>query len=104
MSERVIRVQPSELISAANNITTYRGDYIDAYDDIMTKAQNLTNTTWGGTDAETFAGKVNTFKSTFIQMESVLQEYINFLNKTAEAYKQAQVNVTSQASSLSSKV
>lgn len=42
MSERVIRVQPSELISAANNITTYRGNYIDAYDDIMTKAQNLT--------------------------------------------------------------
>lgn len=104
MSERIIRVQPSELISAANNITTYRSNYIDAYNDIMTKAQNLTNTTWGGADADAFAEKVNTFKSTFTQMENVLQEYVNFLNKTAEAYKQAQTQVTSQASSLSSKV
>ena len=51
MSERVIRVQPSELTSAANNVTTYRSNYIDYYNDIVTKANNLTSTSWGGKDA-----------------------------------------------------
>lgn len=104
MSERVIRVQPSELLSAANNITGYRNGYIDDYNDIITKSQNLTNTTWGGTDAEAFAVKITAFKSTFEQMETILQQYIDFLNKSAEAYKQAQTNVTSEASALTSKV
>lgn len=104
MSERVIRVQPSELSTAASNVTSYRSNYIDNYNDIITKANNLTTTSWGGTDAEAFAQKVNTFKNTFAQMESVLQEYINFLNNSAEAYKNAQTNVTSAANSLTSKV
>lgn len=104
MSERVIRVQPSELTSAANNVTTYRSNYIDYYNDIVTKANNLTSTSWSGKDAEAFAAKVNTFKNTFAQMESILQEYITFLANAAEAYNTAQSNVTTEAGNLSSKV
>lgn len=104
MSERVIRVQPSELSSASKNVAGYRSNYITAYDDILTKANNLTTTSWGGSDAEAFASKINAFKSTFKQMETILQEYVTFLDKAAEAYKQAQSNVTSEANHLTSKV
>lgn len=104
MSERVIRVQPSELTSAANNVTTYRSNFIDDYNDIVSKANNLTSTSWGGKDAEAFAAKVNTFKNTFTQMESILQEYITFLTNAAEAYDTAQSNVTTEAGNLASKV
>lgn len=103
MAQDSIRVQPSELTAAASKIVSYRSNYIDDYNEIINKVNNLTSTSFGGADAEAFAQKVQEFKKDFIQMENILQEYINFLNNAAEAYKNAQSKVVTSANNLSSK-
>lgn len=104
MSEgTIIRVQPSELTAAASKIVSYRSSYIDEYNELVRTVNNLTSGSFGGVDAEAFAEKVTTFKKDFMQMENILQEYIDFLNNAAEAYKNAQSKVVSSAKSLSSK-
>ncbi len=104
MSERTIRVQPSELSSASKNIANYRNNFIDAYEDLVNKVKELTNSTWGGTDADAFAQKINLFKSDFQKMDVILQDYSSMLERAAEAYRQAQTNVTNNAGTLKDKV
>lgn len=104
MSERTIRVQPTELEKESGNVRSYKSNFSTAYSDISTQATNITTTSWGGKDAEAFKAKVDDFKKDFKAMEDILEEYAGFLHKASEAYANAQDNVTIKAGNLVTKI
>lgn len=103
MSERTIRVQPSELDSQANLISGKKENFKEAYEDIVAQSNYLT-TTWCGQDGEDFNNKVKEFKKDFDQMFNILDQYVKYLNKSAQAYRTAQDDVTSKIGTLETKV
>ena len=104
MSERTIRVQPSELDSQANLISGTKENFKEAYEDIVAQSNYLTTTTWCGQDGEDFNNKVKEFKKDFDQMFNILDQYVKYLNKSAQAYRTAQDDVTSKIGTLETKV
>ncbi len=104
MSERTIRVQPSELDSQANLISGKKENFKEAYEDIVAQSNYLTTTTWCGQDGEDFNNKVKEFKKDFDQMFNILDQYVKYLNKSAQAYRTAQDDVTSKIGTLETKV
>lgn len=104
MSERTIRVQPSELNAQASAIKSKIVDYNNAYGDIVSQANFLTTTSWGGQDAEAFKEKVNEFKRNFEEMATILEQYVNFLKKSAGVYQTAQSEVINSIGTLETKI
>lgn len=104
MSERTIRVQPSELEAQANVISGKKESFKEAYEDIVTQSNYLSTTTWGGQDGEDFNNKVKEFKKDFEQMFNILDQYVKYLKKSAEAYRRAQDDVTNKIETLETKV
>ena len=104
MSEITIRVQPSELDSQANLISGKKENFKEAYEDIVAQSNYLTTTTWCGQDGEDFNNKVKEFKKDFDQMFNILDQYVKYLNKSAQAYRTAQDDVTSKIGTLETKV
>lgn len=100
MSNKSIRVQPKELANESSNIKIEKGKFDSSYSDIHTQAKNLTNTTWGGEDAEKFMTQVELFKKDFEAMSEILKQYYKFLEKSAHAYETAQRDVTVKAGNL----
>ena len=104
MAERSIRVQPRELSNESSNIKTEKGKFDSSYSDIHSQAKNLTQTSWGGEDAENFMGQVDLFKKDFESMSEILKQYYQFLEKSAQAYDSAQKDVATKASNLATKI
>lgn len=104
MSERIIRVQPSELRAQADKIRTEQVNYEQSYTDIVSVSNRLISAGWGGVDADSFDAKIKAFENDFVQMKTILDQYVNFLKRTANAYETAQNDVNSQINTLSTKI
>jgi WXG100 family type VII secretion target len=104
MADQSIRVQPRELLNESSNIKNEKGKFDSSYSDIHSQAKSLTNTTWGGEDAEKFMAQVDLFKKDFDEMSEILKQYSQFLDKSAHAYETAQQDVLTKAGNLATKI
>lgn len=100
MATTLIQVTPDQLDTAATQIKGMAGDYEGIYKQLLNAVSGMKDVSWGGTDAQTYIEQVAKFENDFINMVELMNEYANFLNKSANAYRTTQGNVRDLAAKL----
>lgn len=96
---RKIQVTPEQLESAATAISGLAGDYKNLYSEFYTETSAMANT-WKGEDNIAFINQIGEFKDDFEKMYDLMMQYVDFLQKSAKAYRTTQENVVTEAKKL----
>ena len=93
MAEQIL-VTPEQLESAAQRISGLADEYKGKYDSLYEKIEEMAST-WQGADSRKFAEQTAGFRDDFQMMD-----YVNYLKKTAAAYRNTQDTAVREASKL----
>lgn len=96
---RTIEVTPERLESAATKIEGLAAEYQTSYNQ-MYNTTDAMHSTWAGADNTAFINQIDGFKADFKMMYDLMGRYVDYLRKTAKAYRETQQNVITQARSL----
>ncbi len=99
MGARTIMVTPEQLESAAAKIEGLATDYQSQYNALYSKTDALAST-WQGADNTAFVHQIAGFKDDFQKMYNLMNQYADFLRKSAKAYRDTQEQVVAQAKTL----
>lgn len=99
MAARTILVTPEQLESAAGTIESLATDYQTQYTLLYSKTDDLAST-WQGDDNIAFKNQIDGFKDDLQKMYNLMNQYADFLRKSAQAYRTTQENVVAQAKTL----
>ena len=94
-----IEVTPELLESAAGKIEGLASDYKTQYDQLYTET-NAMASTWDGKDNRAFTDQIAGFKDDFEKMHTLMNQYADFLRKSAKAYRETQDTVVTEARKL----
>lgn len=97
---RVIVVTPEELEKTASLIESLASDYKSQYDALYNETGALA-AKWKGKDNVAFINQIDGFKDDLKSMYQLMNNYVDFLRKTAKAYRATQDEVVAQAKRLS---
>ncbi len=96
---RTIQVTPEQLESAAGKIESLAADYKTQYDQLYSETGAMASS-WNGKDNVAFVDQIAGFKDDFEKMHTLMLNYIDFLRKSAKAYRDTQDTVVSEARKL----
>lgn len=96
---RNIEVTPEQLESAASKIESLASDYKTQYDSLYKETGDLAST-WTGKDNLAFTDQIAGFKEDFEKMHTLMNNYADFLRKSAKAYRDTQDSVVAEARKL----
>lgn len=96
---RTIQVTPEQLESAATKILGLASDYQKLYDQFYSKTGSMAQS-WEGKDNLAFINQIDGFKDDFNKMYTLMNQYAEFLQKSAKAYRDTQDAVTADARKL----
>ena len=96
---RTILVTPEQLESAASKILDLAGDYQELYNQFYSKTSSMAQS-WEGKDNLAFIDQIDGFKDDFNKMYTLMNQYAEFLQKSAKAYRDTQDAVTADARKL----
>jgi WXG100 family type VII secretion target len=96
---KTIMVDPSKLTSTASTIESYAGDYKKTYEQLLNEVDAMANA-WSGTDNVSFTSQIKGFQENFQAMYNLMNEYVNFLRNSSNAYSTAQQNIADAAKKL----
>ena len=96
---RNIQVTPEQLEAAASRIESLASDYKSQYDQLYSET-NAMASTWNGKDNVAFVDQIAGFKDDFTAMYNRMNQYADFLRKSAKAYRDTQDTVTAEARKL----
>ncbi len=99
MAARVIEVTPQELEAAAKSIEDFATDYQTQYKQLYSETQAM-GSAWKGKDNTAFIDRIAGFEDDFKKMYDLMNQYADFLRKSAKAYQTTQDNVVSEAGKL----
>lgn len=99
MAARTILVTPEQLETAAGKIEGLASDYQTQYTQLYADTDALAST-WQGDDNTAFVNQIAGFKDDFTKMYNLMNQYAEFLRKSAKAYRDTQEQVVAQAKSL----
>lgn len=99
MAARTIMVTPEQLETTAGTIEGLANDYQSQYNALYSKTDDLAST-WQGEDNSAFVNQIAGFKDDFQKMYNLMNQYAEFLRKSAKAYRETQEQVVAQAKSL----
>lgn len=94
-----LRVSTTELAQLGNKVSGYAQDYNEALSRIQTLVNGLP-AKWSGADSQELISKINGYQPDMKNLVAVLNEYGQFLNKTARSYDQLQGDIRSAAGRL----
>ena len=94
-----ITVQANVISSVANFMKPKIVDYKTQYDTIYRTVGEL-KTAWKGSDNQAFCTKIEGFKTYFDKLNNLMNDYMDFLNKTAKVYSQTQSDIANAANKL----
>lgn len=94
-----IEVTPELLETAATKIETFAKEYQIEYKALYSKTDSLAET-WNGSDNVAFKSQIDGFKDDFDKMFTLMNNYADYLRKTAKAYRETQTNVANEARKL----
>jgi len=94
-----ILVTPEQLESAAGRIEGLAADYKTQYD-LLYSETNAMASTWNGKDNLAFTDQIAGFKDDFEKMYNLMNQYADFLRKSAKAYRDTQDAVVAEAKKL----
>lgn len=96
---RTIQVTPEQLESTAGKIEVLAGEYKVQYDQLY-RETNAMASTWNGKDNNAFINQIAGFKDDFEKMHTLMNNYADFLRKSAKHYRETQDTVVSEAKKL----
>lgn len=96
---RTIKVSPEQLESTATAISGMAEEYKNLYTEFYSETSAMANT-WKGEDNLAFINQIAEFKDDFESMHTLIEAYVDFLQKSAKAYRTTQDNVVSEAKKL----
>lgn len=99
MAARTILVTPEQLEMAAAKIECLATDYQTQYTHLYSETDALAST-WQGDDNTAFVNQIAGFKDDLTKMYNLMNQYADFLRKSAKAYRDTQEQVVAQAKSL----
>lgn len=96
---RQIEVTPEQLDAAAGKIDNLSADYEKQYTALYSATDAMAST-WNGKDNQAFISQINGFQDDFKKMKTLMDQYSDFLKKTAKAYRDTQDAVVADAKKL----
>lgn len=96
---RTILVTPEQLETAAGKIETLAADYQKQYNNLYNETDAMAST-WNGKDNTAFVDQIAGFKDDFEKMHTLMNNYADFLRKSAKAYRDTQDAVVTDARKL----
>ncbi len=96
---RNIQVTPEQLESAAGRIEGLASEYKTQYD-LLYNETNAMASAWSGKDNVAFIDQIAGFKDDFEKMHNLMNQYADFLRKSAKAYRETQEAVVTEARKL----
>ena len=98
MAEQIL-VTPEQLESAAQRISGLADEYKGKYDSLYEKIEEMAST-WQGADSRKFAEQTAGFRDDFQKMFTLMMDSVDYLKKTAAAYRNTQDTAVREASKL----
>lgn len=95
----MITVTPEYLNEAANKIQNLASDYKNQYNQLY-KETDAMGSAWSGKDNTAFINQISGFREDFEKMNSLMNEYVEFLRKSAKKYSDAQNSIVDSARKL----
>lgn len=96
---KTIMVTPDMLETVATDIEGLAADYKAQYDALYRETDSM-NSTWQGKDNVAYTNQIAGFKEDFETMYKLMNNYADFLRKSAKAYRDTQNTVVSEAQKL----
>lgn len=96
---RTIQVTPEQLESTAGKIESLSAEYKNQYNQLYNETGAMA-TTWQGKDNLAYTEQIGGFKDDFEKMNTLMNNYADFLRKSAKAYRETQQTITDQARKL----
>jgi WXG100 family type VII secretion target len=96
---RTIAVTPAQLEAAAGNIEGLAKDYYTAYTSLYRENDAMAST-WAGKDNVDYINQIAGFQEDFQKMKTLMDNYADFLRKSARAYRETQETIAGQARKL----
>lgn len=96
---KTILVEPAVLENSASSIETLNDQYREAYQRLYQNVDML-STAWQGSDNTAFINQINGYKEDFMRISLLLSQYSEFLQSSAHAYRQTQIELAQQATRL----
>ena len=96
---RTIQVTPEQLETTAGKIESLAADYKSQYEQLYSETGAMAST-WNGKDNVAFVDQIAGFKDDFAKMHTLMLNYADFLRKSANAYRDTQDSVVSDARKL----
>jgi len=94
-----ILVLPDEVVRTARMIDSDILRYRDSYNNVYRASDEMAGH-WAGKDNQEYNRKLNSFRSTLVEMENLLYEYVRFLDRSAAEYRATQDDVFGRAGQL----
>lgn len=96
---KAILVEPERLEVSAGRIHDLTQQYEQNVKSLYEEVERMA-VHWKGSDSRAFTDQILGFQDDFRQMQTLLGQYIDFLNTTAKAYRQTQEEIASLARNL----
>ncbi len=96
---RTIQVTPEQLNTTATTIESLATDYKSQYEQLYSETSAMA-ATWSGKDNTAFVDQIAGFKDDFEKMFNLMNNYVDFLRKSAKAYQDTQDAVVAAAQKL----
>ena len=96
---KTIEVTPDLLDSAAGKIDSLAADYQKQYNNLYSETSAMAST-WSGKDNVAYIQQIEGYKDDFEKMHKLMQDYADFLRKSAKSYRTTQDTVVSEAKKL----
>ncbi len=99
MPANQLKVNTTEINTAAGTIKTQAGNFKDAYVEVYNQFSKI-DAAWDGDDNTTFNEHVSSFRHDFEEMDEFFEELVNFLNDAKAKYDAAENDAKTRAGSL----
>lgn len=96
---RNIQVTPEQLETTAGKIESMATEYKTQYQKLYSETDAMAST-WSGKDNVAFVQQIAGFKDDLEKMHTLMNQYADFLRKSAKTYRDTQDAVTSEARKL----
>lgn len=96
------KVTTEQLKSGAQKLTEEINSYNTEWKRLYTESDTLTGQGWQGEASSAFRQKLESYKNDFEQLETVLKNFVEFLNSAAQKYETTENAIKDAASQLSS--
>ncbi|WP_010250269.1 WXG100 family type VII secretion target [Acetivibrio cellulolyticus] len=96
-----ISVTPEELQGSAKKIQGEIGSYVKLYQKLYQEVDGM-KSSWSGEANQAYAKQIDGFRVEFDNLKKVLDNYVEFLEKSAKVYKDTEANIKDGAGKLTS--